>query len=450
MQPSLETLPRRVGRPRRRGNRLPTFTWASFAVGFGLLFCCMSVFEGMIRWILSQADLEPLVYARDAFLGLSAACGFIHAYLRGYKTSVRLVVILAGSVALWTFIGHHFDHSWMQSLFGLKSYLPLFAGLLTSRSFFKSPASRSILWLLWMIAVAGVVLSALVDLPWKGAIYAIGDQEVEGQKEWTINGVDRLAGFARSSIDAAVQIGMLGVVLMRYSRGSIRAIVALASIGAIALTTARGELIGFVFGAATLLTCLSPWLRQFRKILVPMPLAPALAVMVCMYIPSSLDVIGHLGSTGMLTTDSFVARGEAIWKDAWDMQIHRGSIILGRGIGGIGAAQKLYEPRYYNPADNNFVFLVVTFGVAATFVITLLTLVYWTLSVVRTPLESALPLACAAVWFGIGVTSNCIEDEILMFFVAATWMPPEMLRRALPGRNAPLPAEEERSLLRSA
>ena len=53
----------------------------------------------------------------------------------------------------------------------------------------------------------------------------------------------------------------------------------------------------------------------------------------------------------------------ATWPDAILFITNQGNLILGRGLGSIGASQIYFEPAYYNPPDNMYISLYASFGI---------------------------------------------------------------------------------------
>jgi hypothetical protein len=110
---------------------------------------------------------------------------------------------------------------------------------------------------------------------------------------------------------------------------------------------------------------------------------------------------------------SFVERMLQMWPRAFALFDGPLSVVLGRGLGGIGSPQQLGEAHWFNTADNVMLFLLVTFGIAGP--------IY--LGIVAARLSATLatgattPAVCwACGWFAlllaVGLTSQMIEDPI--------------------------------------
>ena len=92
---------------------------------------------------------------------------------------------------------------------------------------------------------------------------------------------------------------------------------------------------------------------------VALPLASSTETVLDSAPAASVDV-------GFLTLSSMSERARIMWPAAFALPALDAAPIewlLGRGIGGIGAAQPIFEPHHVNSADNLFVFLYLTFGI---------------------------------------------------------------------------------------
>jgi hypothetical protein len=107
------------------------------------------------------------------------------------------------------------------------------------------------------------------------------------------------------------------------------------------------------------------------------------------------------------------------WPGAWDLILRGGEGILGRGIGGIGSPQRIFDPQYYFPADNLTIFLFGYFGIFAAFYLA------WPLVwAARLPRQaSPLQLLASAnlLYFLLfGIVMNLIEDQFVAAFLGVT------------------------------
>jgi hypothetical protein len=260
--------------------------------------------------------------------------------------------------------------------FALYTWTPFFLGLaLVSQGEETLLVRHAVLW--WALAIVGVVVNRFVHFPWTGSTLEVLGQETQVARDWSTNGLERLAGFSRASYTVANEITVFGVLLVALPgvRRPLRALAWVVSTAAVALTTAKTPLMALLFVPPAL------WIQkavpratgqrpggQFR--LAMATLVAMLAALVMLPVsPATPDLLLRysFGNVGFLTLTSMLDRTATMWPSAFALIADDHNWIewvLGRGLGGIGSAQTLFEPLDANSADNMFVFLYVTFGVS--------------------------------------------------------------------------------------
>ena len=408
--------PRRIGRPLAALHR--TASRAGFVDAFichgTLLYLFWGATEGALRYALTLVHLESVIYLRDLFAVFVAAWR-VRVEIQSPATGRPLLKLLM-ILSVWTIIGGIYCASIWQALLGLKMFLPLMLGIGACSSVYaRTSKIFPIIMLLWALATVGVCASAVVRMPWVGLSYMVGDVEVVGSREWTIEGVSRLAGLGRSSIAAGCQILFFAVFLMCFSRSRLLSLVVWASSApAVLLTTSRSALLGYAAASAFwFLYWLFPSLYRIWKWAVPAMFG--LVVLVSLIPADSFRIIESVthGKAGQVA--SFFDRVENTWPEAFDLVATDGSFILGRGLGGIGVAQMTFEQELDNPADNLFVYLFVIFGPFS-----LLMLASILVRVQRVNIRrgaAALHIICTALAVaGVGLMLNGVEDSCASIF----------------------------------
>ncbi len=81
-----------------------------------------------------------------------------------------------------------------------------------------------LLWFLVIGSLLGIYLDYTFTLPWKGLEYEVGGQNIEGNREWDAGGIDRLAGFGRSSATTAIILSCLSLYIIGQAKNKVVAI----------------------------------------------------------------------------------------------------------------------------------------------------------------------------------------------------------------------------------
>lgn len=323
-----------------------------------LLYIVTSLVTGPLRWGLGKGALAPLIYIPNLMLITSLGWQFIAEAATGF-TPLRLIGVVV--VVHATIVGFLFLLP-VQVAFGLFTLLPFWFGLICGGLMLRSIEEiRRVAPWLWCVAVAGVLINAAIDLPWEGFEYSVGNIDIEASREWSeTGGGKRLAGLARSSFDAAIQIQLLGLLAVLSAR---RLLVRLSVWGlsavAIWLTTSKGVL--NVYAVLTPIIGLRTLLPQF-----PLRLLPLVFGLVALALPISTLFYTFNSNVQDATLAnilfSFYDRLNSMWPQAWELLLRHGSALFGRGIGGVGTPQNYFEADRFNAGDNLFMYWFVIFG----------------------------------------------------------------------------------------
>ncbi len=208
-----------------------------------LLFIGVYACEAPIRYGLNTVRADDMIFVRDfllvvplAVLLVSQAFAFrIHPAYWAFLA----VIVVHGSISYFNF------HTTVAAVYGAKFLIPLLFGVIAA-GMLTEPKGRfftalCVLWLVTVVAL-GVDKFGPNDLfPWAGMKTTIGDLKVDISNNWDItSGYDRrVAGLTRSSIDAAMLLPMLALVIAPRCRWLLRLFVLGASETAIYFTTQR-------------------------------------------------------------------------------------------------------------------------------------------------------------------------------------------------------------------
>jgi hypothetical protein len=383
------------------------------------LYIFTFVVEGPLRYVLALANLETALYARDAIL----LCAIVLAIGWHLRRPVSLyVVVLLFLLAFHAMVGVLFTARPLQVGFGLKMILPFILGIVIfKRTRFESGALHATVLFFFLVTVTGIFLNYFYTFDWEGFSYRVGETNVQGAVRWWHDGGQkRLAGFARSSYDAAILVLACAIFLAIYIRPALVRLLLWAGAGlAIVLTTTKGALFAYVVLTIIFAFRLGrgkhseSWLLKFLWL-------PA-GIMVLLPVCSGVvDVRLDFDSpVERLLLGSYADRMENVWPRAFDNLEQAGSFFIGRGIGGIGTPQLYFEPALWNFADNLFIFAYSTCGI---FAFAYLFFLLWQVQSLKLHhLDDVLTYANLIFAFIYGITTAVIESAVIAFLLGLAY-----------------------------
>ncbi|MCX5497541.1 hypothetical protein OSH11_22780 [Kaistia dalseonensis] len=355
---------------------------------------------GPIRAGADALGILPLVYVPFLLAGLVVllhlACRILD--LRFDAGALFIFVLVGWGVSYALLLGGELP----QTAFGLYTWLPLFIGILIVR-FGQVDLFLRMMAPLWLIAVGGVLLSALLPLPWIGARYEIAGAELALARDWQSFGVARLPGLTRASFTAANQIVFAAcLLLLQPRRPASKIAIWLVSFLAILLTTSKMPLAALCFVPALLLAHDHFGGREGSQGLARAMVAALMAIMVALPLLALAGLRPEWSDgAGFLNLASLGGRFGDMWPRAFALiDPHGPQFWLGTGFGGIGVSQSLFDPTRYSAGDNLFVFLYVSLGIG------MLAFVAAFFSRAALSREG---LALALLVLSLGLTANVIE-----------------------------------------
>jgi len=395
----------------------PAFLFRMPVLAALVLLLAGDALGGPLRYFLAQSGLLGLSYLPILVAALVvAAYGAAQAAcLRADRTAIALGLVAAFYLPYALALGR----ATLQAAFGYYTFMPLFLGMVAVAAGAHA-AALALVAAVWWIAVPGVLASAVVDLPWVGASYEILGIKAQFARSWSAFGIERLPGLTRASFTAANQIAFACALLLVGRAGlTAKAAIWLLSVAAIWLTTSKAPLvavlvlplvIGLGGGAARATEARLATERLVLAGLLLIGAALPLAAWLGLRLPPS-------GNLGFLSLGSLGLRMAAMWPDALallDPPWPR--LFLGLGFGGIGAGQAYFDPARYSAADNLFVFLFVTFGMAALLLVPIV-LRGNRLIARRAPQGARAVYVVSAVLLIIGMMSNVVESVVPAFLL---------------------------------
>jgi hypothetical protein len=405
-------------------DEVPARAWSLYAWS-ALAMSCTYIFESPLRYVLLLAKVPTLIYLRD--LVAFALIGFaVFSWLTGERRLFPVVVALY-VLFLHLLYGVLVLPGVIQPLLGLKVFFTFLFGMAAAAAIAeRSEALLKLSLFAFLATASGVLIDRFVEFPWAGQAYQSALATVQVSREWSSGGVPRLSGFARASFDAATIVLVLMVPILASRWHALwRAALWVLGFATIWLTTSKGALLALIALAIwRMLESLRSakhwvlaWITTFAACGLVLPLA---AVQFGFGIRRS-SVVGWLSS--------FMDRVDYMWPDALAGWLDHGSLLIGRGLGGIGFPQLGLEWWRYNAADNLMIYLLVSFG--------LLVLLYvgvFLRSLAQTfdgDGADAFFARCVRGWavvlFSYGCTSNMIEQPLMNLVIGVCFGAATML-----------------------
>jgi hypothetical protein len=382
-----------------------------------VVYLASLLLEGVLRYALAMAGLPNALYLRDAI----PVATLVILFLRPLLGEDRIDLALAIPAAILAF---HAAYSAMAGVaffsiaFGLKIFMFIPYGMamwpLLRR---RLDAAMNVAAIMFAVTAAGVFANFLLQkMPWEGIEYDTAFGAVSTTRMWWIvDGISRLPGFTRTSFDAAMALGITGVLaLVKFRRPLARLLIAICAMAAIVLTTSKGMVLAFPLAAL--------WLAvQERKpglsgaVLVGAVCAATLALPL-------LVVFFDLGSA--MSPASFPAlvvsvweRFSTMWPLAFELLPDGLQAVLGGGLGSIGTPQ-LYgdAPHRLNAADNFAIFMLVTFGLPGLLYYAMPAFAVRAVAAVQERTVHRAFVALLLLGYGYGMSISMVETSLFSMF----------------------------------
>jgi hypothetical protein len=368
--------------------------------------------EGALRYMLAVSGVPNALYLRDAIPAATLAALF----LRSLFSEDKIDLVIAIPMALLVF---HATYSAMAGLalfsiaFGLKIFIFIPYGMamwpLVRRRFALSLMVASIMF---AVALLGVFANFFLEkMPWEGLEYETAFGEVSTTREWWMSdGTRRLPGFARTSFNAAMILGITGLLaLIRFRRLLAQLLITVSAIAAIVLTTSKGMVLGFPLAAFWVMV-------QQRK---PRLSGAGLVGTVCIATLALPLSIVYFGLSSSMSVSSFPTllvsvweRFTMMWPLAFDLLPEGPQAVLGAGLGSIGTPQSFGgAPHRFNAADNFSIFMLINFGLPGLCYYALPALSLRKVAAAETAMIYRAYVGLLLIAYGYGMSINMAEES---------------------------------------
>jgi hypothetical protein len=371
--------------------------------------------EAPIRYGLKLAGADSMIFLRDGLLivplmllfVLQSVAGRVHPAYWAYLA----IVAVHGSISFINF------HTAIPVVYGAKFLLPFLFGFIVASTLTEARGKVfTAICIIWVVTVVALTIDKFGPdnfYPWTGMKTEIGELKVDVSANWDItSGLDRrVAGLTRSSIEAAMLLPMLALIIAPRCNFLLRIFVLGATEGAIYMTTQKGAVI--VFALVALVLCLPRvmWYKTLNALCLGMV---ALAILL------PLGTQGLLIATdgGNLSLASLGMRIQLTWPQAFRWIANNEVFPFGTGLGGIGGAQRLFAADSMNPADNIFVFMYGNFGIlSVAYLLWAACSGLWLPRYLRN--RAHVPLSLIAQTIGYGSVLSILEGQVAMLVTGA-------------------------------
>jgi hypothetical protein len=380
------------------------------------LYMASLLFEGVLRYVVATAGVPNALYLRDIIPVASLLFLSLRALVadRRIDLPITIAVVLLACHAAWAAV---LGVSTFSIAFGLKVFMFIVYGIamwpLLRRRFETGLTWASVMF---AVAAAGVFANYFLErMPWEGMEYETAFGASSTTRLWWTGEVARLPGFARTSFNAAMILGITGLLAMvKFRPALVRVFIFATAFTAIVLTTTKGMILAFPLAALWLaVQSRRPGMdgRWFVGTLCALSLTLPLAVV--LWDAGSAIKASSFPPSLLSVWDRFTS----MWPLAFALLPDGPLALLGAGVGSIGTPQLFGNaPHHFNAGDSLALYLIVSFGVAG--------LLYCALPAVSVRKVAAayrgdlhrVIVVLLAIAYAYGLSINMIEESFFSFF----------------------------------
>lgn len=338
-----------------------SFNKSTLVVWVAISLIVVETLSGALRFYFDQAGISGLLYVPKV------ACLALFAFeMLTFKASrllwLGLLLLLISSMLA---ILH--GASGNNIAFSLFNISPMLFGLVCSEHLIYR--KRLFCWAIGLCLLAsllGILLDKYTAVPWKGYSYQLGAVELSGNRAWSDDEVDRLAGFARVSNVLSIMIAIYSLFLLMFIRSwTLFAAMCVVAFFSILMTTSKTPTVAFVCTLGLLAIVRYRWTSNLVFVIgVSMGLILPAMGLIHDFDPNSVS--GN--SDGALA--SFYDRLVNTWPHLITLVNEQGWGWVGAGFGMFGSSVALFPVPYGDllaTADNSAVYLWALFGIAGLF-----------------------------------------------------------------------------------
>jgi len=388
--------------------------------------------EGVLRYALAMTGVPNALYLRDAIPVATLVVLFLRPLLSDNRIDLAIAIpaaLLAFHAAYGAMIGVAF----FSIAFGLKIFMFIPYGMamwpLVRRRFDPALTVASIMF---AVTLTGVFANFFLEsMPWEGLEYETAFGTVSTTRMWWTGGeIPRLPGFARTSFNAAMILGITGVLtLVKFRPPLTRLAIAACAIAAIVLTTSKGMALAFPLAALwVVIQERNPRMNGARLVGAVCAATLALPFLIVFFDLGSAMPQSIFPSLLVSVWDRFTT----MWPLAFHLLPEGPAGFLGAGLGSIGTPQ-LYgdAPHRFNAADNFGIYMVINFGLPGLCYYAMPAFAVRKVAAVENLTVRAAYVALLLIAYGYGMSINMVEESFFAVFfglccgvAASAWLRP--------------------------
>lgn len=284
--------------------------------------------------------------------------------------------------------------------------------------FFRDDVSEAILnnkkliVITFILSVAGIAYDYYDDFPWKALSYSFAGKDIDLSRDWTYDSVERVAGFFRTSYDAATGVILLLILILYRSKNVLlNHILFVITFVCVYITTTKSCLISVALIYVVYMVEFVKY-RGRRQIIYWL-----MTALSCFIVVLPLGLVVNL-QIPFLSNESFKDRILNTWPFVINQFTSTFQYILGLGVGSVGTSQELFgNPNLMSTGDNIFLYLYANIGALA---FGLFFLVYRRVLNVNHNIFIYLMLYLLSY----GITANIVESTLCQLILAIIFFVP--------------------------
>lgn len=410
---------------------------AGRAAGDSVLCALLGVYlaslllEGVLRWVLVMAGMPNVIYLRDAIPVATVVVLFLRALFNEDRVDL-VIAVPAGLLAFHAAYSAMAGVAFFSIAFGLKIFMFIPYGM-AMWLLVRPRLELALTWasIMFAITATGVFAGFLLGtMPWEGVEYHTAFGAVSTTRMWWMESAPRLPGFARTSFNAAMILGITGLLaLLKFRQPMLRLAIAACAIAAIILTTSKGMALAFPL-AALWLAFHERNARMNGAILLRAVCAAAL-LLPLMVVYLNLGY-GTTQSDVPFLLASVWERFTLMWPLAFQLLPEGPHALLGAGLGSIGSPQEFGDaPHRFNAGDNFAVFMMISLGLPGLFYFAAPLLSLRRVAATESATVYRGYVGLLLLGYGYGITTNMVEESFFSICfglccgaAAASWQRP--------------------------